>query len=299
MPWTQITIDCTGALSDRASACLEQVGALAVTVTAISAESDPNLIEAEATAWERARVTGLFRDQGSVEVIISELRERVGVTPLHCAIAPLGDRDWSSAWMEYFRPIKLGEKLWIHPSWEAPPDPQATNIVIDPGMAFGVGSHPSTALCIRWLSDYPCLGGKTVIDYGCGSGILAIVAAKLGAAQVWTVDLDPHALETTRTNAVNNAVSDRVRTVTPEQLQAVRADITVANILALPLIELAPRLAGLGRPGSYLALSGILRAQTAACLAAYRPWFNMEPTRYEGEWALLSGVRTQTPSTQG
>lgn len=287
----QITIDCAGGLSDRASVCLEQLGALAVTVTAINAESDPNLIEAEATAWERVRVTGLFQDLGPVAAIMQELRERIGVTPLHCVITPLADRDWSSTWMEYFRPIKLREKLWIHPSWESPPDPQATNIVIDPGMAFGVGSHPSTALCIRWLSNYPCLGGKTLVDYGCGSGILAITAVKLGAAQVWAVDLDPHALETTRANAMNNGVSDSVRTATPEQLQSVSADITVANILALPLIELAPRFAGLGRPGSYLALSGILRAQVALCLAAYRPWFNMGLTRYEGEWALLSGVR--------
>ncbi|MGH8581087.1 MAG: 50S ribosomal protein L11 methyltransferase [Gammaproteobacteria bacterium] len=247
----QITIDCTGALSDRASVCLEQVGALAVTVTAINAESDPSLIEA--TAWERVRVAGLFRDQGSVEAVKEELQARIGVTPLHCAITRLADRDWSNAWMGYFKPIKLGKRLWIHPSWETPPDPQATNIVIDPGMAFGVGSHPSTALCVRWLSGSCCLGEKTLVDYGCGSGILAITAAKLGAAQAWAVDLDPHALEASRANAMNNEVSDRVRTATPEQLQAQSADITVANILALPLIELAPRLAGLGRPGSYLA----------------------------------------------
>lgn len=294
MPWMQITIDCAGKLSDRASVCLEQVGALAVTVTAINVECDPNFIEAP--AW--VRVTGLFWDQGSVEAIMGELRERIGVTPPHCA-TPLADRDWSNAWMDCFRPIKLGEKLWIHPSWEAPPDPQATNIVIDPGMAFGVGSHPSTALCIRWLSKSSCLGGKTLVDYGCGSGILAIVAAKLGAAEAWAVDLDPHALETTRANAVNNGVSDRVRTATPEQLQAVHARHYGCEYRSLPLIALAPRFAGMGKPGSYLASSGILRAQTAACLAAFRPWFNMEPTCYDGDWALLSGGRTQTPTTQG
>lgn len=291
MPWMQITIDCSGGLSDRASVCLEQVGALAVTVTAIDTESDPSLIEAGAAAWERVRVTGLFQDQGLVKAIMGELRERIGVTPLQCAIAPLVDREWSNAWMDYFKPIKLGERLWVHPSWEAPPDPQATNIVIDPGMAFGVGSHPSTALCVRWLSGSCCLGGKTVVDYGCGSGILAITAVKLGAAEAWAVDLDPRALEATRANAMSNGVLDRIRTATPEQLQAQSADITVANILALPLIELAPRFAGLGKPGGCLALSGILRTQTAACLAAYHSWFNMGPACYESEWALLSGVR--------
>ena len=176
------------------------------------------------------------------------------------------------------------------PSWHAAPDPEGINILLDPGLAFGTGTHPTTRLCLQWLDSAP-LQRQTVIDYGCGSGILAIAAALLGADRVWAVDNDPQALLATTDNATNNGVAERVTVAAPERFPAVCADVLVANILALPLVELAPRFAGLVREGGHIALSGILPEQAGQVSGAYAPWFNMDASVESDGWVRLSGTR--------
>jgi ribosomal protein L11 methyltransferase len=186
--------------------------------------------------------------------------------------------------------MRFGANLWIVPSWTAAPDAGAVNILLDPGLAFGTGTHPTTRLCLEWLDAHPT-AGQQVIDYGCGSGILAIAAARLGAGHVWAVDNDPQALTATRDNAGRNEVTAHIDTALPAGLPACQADVLIANILAGPLIDLAPHFATLVRPAGAIVLSGILPEQAAQVLAAYRPWFDMAlPSEHEG-WVRLEGCR--------
>jgi len=212
-----------------------------------------------------------------------------GCAPLEpAAIDVLEDTDWVRETQRQFVPIRAGERLWIVPTWHRAPDPRAVNIVLDPGAAFGTGSHPTTRLVLAWL-EREVHGGATVLDYGCGSGILAIAAMKLGAGRATGVDIDPLALEAARYNASANAVALDVRTA--ETALGLDADITVANILANPLRMLAPLLASHTRPGGRLALSGILAAQAAEVTRAYTPFFDMAPAGEDADWVCLSGTR--------
>jgi ribosomal protein L11 methyltransferase len=180
----------------------------------------------------------------------------------------------------------------VHPSWIAPPDPEGINIMLDPGMAFGTGTHPTTALCLEWLANCRVLSGARVVDYGCGSGILALAAAKLGARQVWAVDLDARALAVTCDNAAKNEVLDTIIPLLPEHVDDPQpVDIVIANILAGPLLELAPRFAKLTVIGGRVVLSGILAEQAEECLAAYASWFTMDHLERREEWCLLAGAR--------
>ena len=190
--------------------------------------------------------------------------------------------------MENFKPICFGEKLWIVPSWHEPPQPNTVNILLDPGLAFGTGTHPTTALCLQWL-DKADLTGKTVIDYGCGSGILAIAAALLGANKVIGVDTDPQALEATQANAQRNGVI--IETYLPQHCPTVECDLLLANILAGPLMELMPRFVELTRPDTQLVLSGILDVQADTVSQHYQTEFKMDNAVVLEEWVRLSGVR--------
>jgi ribosomal protein L11 methyltransferase len=203
-------------------------------------------------------------------------------------IEPLADRDWVRAVQDHFVPLRIAEHLWVVPSWCEPPEPDAVNLRIDPGLAFGTGSHPSTRLALGWLArELHAGGGVCVLDYGCGSGILAIAALKLGAGEAYGVDIDPQALATSAENAACNQAA--VLWCTPEELPGVRADIVVANILARPLIVLAPLLAE--RASDRIALSGILAHQAGEVLACYHEWFDIAVTGEEEGWVLLSGRR--------
>jgi ribosomal protein L11 methyltransferase len=200
----------------------------------------------------------------------------------------LEDQVWERVWLEHFHPMQFGRRLWICPAGQRPAAQNAVIVELDPGLAFGTGTHPTTALCLEWLEGSD-LAGNNLIDYGCGSGILAIAALRLGAANAIAVDHDPQALEATRDNAIKNGVHERLTVHLPADAPRQPSDLLVANILAGPLIELAPRLCGLLKPGGRFALSGILADQGAAVAAAYAPFATLGPRHQRDDWILLHG----------
>jgi ribosomal protein L11 methyltransferase len=200
----------------------------------------------------------------------------------------VADRDWVRATQSQFRPVRLSSRLWVVPTWHAPPDPGAINLIIDPGLAFGTGTHPTTRLCLNWL-DANLRGGETVLDYGCGSGILAIAAVKLGAGRTVGVDIDEAALLAARHNAMQNRAD--VRFEDARQSASSVYDIVLANILASPLQLLAPLLASAVQSGGQIVLSGILAHQADEVRDAYREWFDMDITQHDDSWVLLAGVK--------
>lgn len=265
MAWKRLSFNTTADKVDVLAELLESAGACAVTIECGDDQILCETASERAPLWDRMRVAGLFSSRTDLDRLLKWLKDKLGAQRLPpCAIESLEDRDWGRAWMDRFRPMRFGERLWVCPSWEAPPEPGAANVILDPGMAFGTGTHPTTALCLNWLAEAKVIDGATVLDYGCGSGILALAAAKLGARRVLATDLDATALQVTCENASRNGVSDRLTTVTPEAVGTVSADIILANILANPLISLVQRLRELGRPGCHLVLSGILKEQVAA-----------------------------------
>ncbi|MFI3247474.1 MAG: 50S ribosomal protein L11 methyltransferase, partial [Ferrimonas sp.] len=203
----------------------------------------------------------------------------------------LEDKDWEREWMDHFHPMKFGHRLWICPSWREAPEPDAVNVLLDPGLAFGTGTHPTTALCLQWLDSLD-LTNKQVVDFGCGSGILAIAAIKLGAADVVGLDIDPQALTASADNAERNGIKDKLTVYLPkDQPQDLQADVVVANILAGPLRELAPVISALVKPGGQLALSGLLQEQAEELRTIYSQWFTLNPTTIEGDWCRLDGQK--------
>ena len=192
--------------------------------------------------------------------------------------------------MDEFQPRRFGKRLWVCPSWTDPPRGDAVSVRLDPGLGFGTGSHPTTALCLEWL-DGLSLAGRQLIDYGCGSGILAIAALKLGASRVWAVDTDPQALQATRRNAAENGVENRLVVAAPENFRGATAEILVANILANPLVDLASTFAGYLTPGARIGVSGLLAEQASLVSAGYRPWFALGQPVYRDDWCLLTGRR--------
>ncbi|MAR89420.1 MAG: 50S ribosomal protein L11 methyltransferase [Pseudomonadota bacterium] len=289
MPWIQVKVQTTGSRASQVEDQLLGLGAVSVT---LEDSRDQPLLEPPPGAtpiWDDTTVSGLFEADVDTDLICAALRSELGAdVPLR--VEALEDKDWIREWMDSFEPIPFGQRLWVCPSWRTPPDPDAVNMLLDPGLAFGTGTHETTALCLRWL-DSADLAGKTVVDYGCGSGILAIAAALLGARQVYCVDNDPQALTATRDNAERNQVADRLQVFAPGALPPLQAEVLLANILAGPLISLAPTLAGLVRPQGHLVLSGILVDQAAAVSERYQTLFDMEPPVTDGDWVRLAGVK--------
>lgn len=293
MSWLQLHLALEAEEAERLCEALEELGALAVTLQPGGEESRFDRIDESPTLWRQTRLTALFDADCDPQRVLAALAARIAPAPLPGAtIEPLADRDWNRAWMDRFQPMCFGRRLWVVPSWHTPPQPGAVNITLDPGMAFGTGTHPTTALCLTWL-DGADLEGKTVIDYGCGSGILAIAAVKLGAALAYAVDIDPQCLAVTRENAERNGVAERLVIGAPDACPRAPVDVLLANILAGPLVDLAPRLVALVRPRGHLVLSGLLAAQAQECLAAYAGSFNMNPAVVREEWAMLIGTRRQ------
>ncbi|MGE5524394.1 MAG: 50S ribosomal protein L11 methyltransferase [Rhodospirillaceae bacterium] len=281
--------------AERLSDALLEQGALSVDVAdaaAGTAFEKPIFDEpggARAAAWEHGRVTALFAADAQLDDCVRAACAEAGL-PSETAfeVSRVDDQDWVRATQAQFGPQQISPRLWIVPSWHTPPDPSALNILLDPGLAFGTGSHPTTRLCLRWL-EHTIRGGETVIDFGCGSGILAITALKLGAARAEGVDIDPLAVLAARDNAVQNRVPAEFYTAA-ERLQSA-ADVVVANILANPLIVLEPLLATLTRSGGRIALSGILAEQADEVAAAYGGHYALEPVVEESGWVLVSGTR--------
>lgn len=295
MPWLQIRFTVAQDQALLLEAALENAGALAVTLD--DAGDDPLLEPAPDTLplWSGVRLTALFEEDARSGDQVRALAERLGakgLTPPR--IERLEDRPWERVWLDDFHPTRFGRRLWVCPKGQRPPDPDGIVVDLDPGLAFGTGHHPTTALCLEWL-DGAELEGRTLLDYGCGSGILAIAALKLGATHAIGMDHDPQAIEATRANAVANGVAERLSPCRPEDLGTLAdrlpADLVVANILAGPLVELAPTLLRNLRPGGDLVLSGVLADQVPAVSAAYTPAVEWGPVRTQEDWALIAGVR--------
>lgn len=291
MPWLQLVIDIPQPHVEALSAVLDSLGAVAVTATAAD---DEMVLEPPPDAtplWSRTRVIGLFAITADAPALSAALRARFGSQITDIDAQVLADQPWERAWMEGFEPLRCGTRLWICPSWRAPPDPHGVVVTLDPGLAFGTGTHPTTALCLEWLDAYRGEAHE-VIDYGCGSGILAVAACKLGARRAWAVDHDPQALRATRDNAARNSVAAQIEACYPADLpEHARGEVVLANILAGPLIELAPQLTARARPGGYVVLAGLLETQAAEVAAAYQAWLVLDPPATRESWVRLSGVR--------
>jgi len=242
----------------------------------------------ESVSWPRVKLTALCKVQPEPEQLLLHACNLAGVAvPLH-ELRSVPDEDWVAKSREQFGPIRVSAHLWIVPTWRAPPEPEAINLVLDPGLAFGTGSHPSTRLCLQWL-ERSIAGGETVLDYGCGSGILAIAALKLGALRAVGVDIDPDAVTAARANARRNGVAGEF--FEGRAPLTFTADVVIANILANPLKVLAPMLASRCRHGGQIALSGILSDQASDVQSCYSPWIAFAPSAEAEGWVCLSGVK--------
>ena len=272
MNWLQLIIPTDEANADKISDALLEHGAVSVTLQDMQDQPVLEPVPGETPLWPTVQLRGLFEAEADRGRIIEGLEAVPDVQrPGNIRWREVGDRDWERAWMDRFRPMRFGRRLWIVPTGMAiPHDLENIEIRLDPGLAFGTGTHPTTALCLEWL-DSRTLNDAKVVDYGCGSGILAIAAALKGAAHVDCVDNDPQALEATAANAGRNGVAGAIRGFDPESFTAQGADIVLANILAGPLIDLAPVISGCARAGGRIVLSGVLEEQVELVVAAYRP----------------------------
>jgi len=293
--WLSVTIATDAAHAEALSDALLALGALSVGIEDADAGTEretPQFGEpgsSPAPLWAHSRVIALFGKDADIPLIVAAAAGEAGlaVTPPY-ETTEVAEQDWVRLTQSQFEPIRVNERLWIVPSWHAAPDPGAINLELDPGLAFGTGSHPTTRLCLEWLCAH-VQDDASVLDYGCGSGILAIAAAKLGAGRVTGVDIDENALLAAAGNAERNGVTlHLVHSAQPLDMQF---DIVVANILTNPLCVLAPLLAGRTRPGGQIALSGILSTQVEQVRQAYRPAFDLAVRAEKEGWALLEGVR--------
>jgi ribosomal protein L11 methyltransferase len=288
MPWIQLKIDTDNDHAEAISDALMEIGAQAVT---LEDRADQPIFEpplGTTPLWQEVCVVGLFDADVDIQPIIDTLRNQFG--DFQWIADPLEDKDWVREWMDSFQPIQFGERLWIVPSWREAPDTNGVNLLLDPGLAFGTGTHPTTALCLKWL-DAHAPEGLEVIDYGCGSGILGIAALKLGAKHCIGVDTDPQALLASNNNAAQNGVADKLKLYLPNQGEIKPADLVLANILANPLISLVKHLAALTKPGGQIVLSGILAEQAQEVSNAYAPYFDMQPATQQEDWIRLEGTR--------
>lgn len=290
MAWIQIRLNSTNECAEIVSDFLEELGS--VSVTFMDSRDTPIFepLPGETRLWGNTDVIALFDAETEIQPILTALRQSGLLEDgFACKIEQIEDKDWEREWMDNFHPMRFGKRLWICPSWREIPEPNAVNVMLDPGLAFGTGTHPTTALCLEWLDSLD-LTGKTVIDFGCGSGILAIAALKLGATSAIGIDIDPQAILASRNNAEANGVADRLRLFLSDDKPAdLKADVVVANILSGPLKELYPVIGRLVKPNGILGLSGILETQAASVCEVYAQTFKLEPVVANEEWCLISG----------
>jgi ribosomal protein L11 methyltransferase len=293
MSWLRVLFVVSAADAERVSDALMDTGALSVDAAdAAAGTADEQPIFGEpgsaATPWPETRLAALFADDAPAEMLARQACESVGLAAPAMTLESVDDEDWVRLTQSQFAPIRISDRLWIVPTWCEPPEPGAIVLRLDPGLAFGTGSHPTTRLCLGWL-DRHLTAGATVIDYGCGSGILAVAAALLGAGRVVGIDIDPQAVTASRDNALANGVTAEFHDTRPVALPP--ADIVVANILANPLRVLAPLLIALVKPGGHIVLSGILEGQADAVMEAYSPAIDFDAPAREDGWICLQGVR--------
>jgi len=295
MPWLQLRLHTEQQHADAIGDALTELGAVSVTLK--DAEDKPILepMPGETPLWQHIEMMVLFDASVDADGLLQRWRKHpLAKHSQQEKFELLEDKDWERAWMDRFEPMHFGGKLWVCPSWKPVPDASAVNVMLDPGLAFGTGTHPTTALCLRYLAEHPPLGLR-VLDFGCGSGILAIAALKLGAAEVVAVDIDPQAIAATRDNAERNGVNDhRLCVGEPNILQSMPAfDYVLANILMGPLLRLAPEISGFCNNSATLVLSGLLNEQAAEVMAAYEKWFEFEPVAIDDDWCRLSARKNK------
>lgn len=291
MPWLQLIAHTRAELAEQAADRLQELGAVSVTFTD---EADHPIYEPDpgtTPLWPVTRVVGLFDADADGPALVAALEQVMPADSLHqLELVALADQQWETAWQDHFRPMAFGERLWVCPDDQQIPEQNKVIIRLAPGLAFGTGTHPTTALCLNWL-DRHLRSGDRVLDFGCGSGILALGAALLGAREVVATDIDPQALTATRDNARANGVDTVISTHLPGDLPRGDYDVLLANILANPLLELAPDLAERVRPGGVIVLSGFLEQQLAELRDCYRHWFALQAPMLREGWACLYGIR--------
>ncbi|UMR31158.1 50S ribosomal protein L11 methyltransferase [Massilia sp. MB5] len=300
MSWTEIVIEVARDHAEALSDALMEAGALSVSVEDADEGTDAEKplfgepgMEPEEAAWDHSRVVALTDVDADQAAIVAEAAAAIGLAAVpKFALRPVADEDWVRLTQSQFEPIHIGKNIWVVPSWHEAPDANALILELDPGLAFGTGSHPTTRLCMEWLEAHPA-PGKTVLDYGCGSGILAMVARKLGAAPVAGVDIDPQAIESARDNAQRNQVADIEFFLPDEFAKSAHAeqrfDVVVANILSSPLKLMAPMLSGRVADGGSLILSGVLARQAEEVAAAYAPFIKLGVWAEQDGWVALHG----------
>jgi ribosomal protein L11 methyltransferase len=289
MSWLQVRLALTPAQAETYEDLMLELGA--VSVTFMDAEDQPIFEPDLGTTplWSQTHLLALF--EGDTDAAALEQRVQLLANGLTYEVERLEDQEWERSWMDNFQPMRFGQRLWIVPSWHEAPEPEAVNLLLDPGLAFGTGTHPTTSLCLQWLDGEP-VQGLQVLDFGCGSGILAIAALLLGAERAVGTDIDVQALEASRENANRNGIDPaRFPLYLPADLPTEQADVVVANILAGPLVGLAEQITRLTRIGGRLALSGILAEQAEDVRAAYAGCFDLEPTATLDGWVRISGTR--------
>ncbi|GAA5215456.1 50S ribosomal protein L11 methyltransferase [Corallincola platygyrae] len=291
MPWLQLRLNATAETAEKVGDLMSACGALSVTF--LDSKDTPVFepLPGETRLWGETDVMGLWDAEADMDIVVNYLQHHGGLSEgQRYKLEPLEDKDWEREWMDNFHPMQFGKRLWICPSWRDAPAPDAVNVILDPGLAFGTGTHPTTSLCLQWLDSLE-LKDKTVIDFGCGSGILAVAALKLGAKHAIGIDIDPQAIQASRDNAERNGVSDRLELYLPEQQpDNLKADVVVANILAGPLKQLASQIVTLPKSGGHLALSGVLESQAEDVATAYSGAITLDPIIHQEEWARISGV---------
>ena len=294
MPYQQITIAVNDHLAERLADALMEHGALSAAIEdAYAGTENEQAIFGEPgmpseQIWQQSKVIALFGEHDEAAAVVKAAAQECGLKDLSYDSETLEDQDWVRLTQSQFDPIQISERLWITPSWHKAPAGNAVNLQLDPGLAFGTGSHPTTRLCLKWL-DTQLKGGESVLDYGCGSGILTIAALKLGAGSAVGVDIDEQAIRASNDNAAQNDV--QAHFYLPDGLPQGQFDVVVANILANPLRMLGEMLAARTKQGGRIVLSGLLAEQSEELGEIYSQWFDIEPAETEEGWARLSGVK--------
>jgi len=294
MPWLQLKIVSPRTEVKKLESALLKTGAASVT---LEDNADQPIFEpalGETPLWDQVRITGLYDAEINTADITTKIANKLRGQIPHHKWEQLEDKDWEREWMNNYHAIRCGERLWICPSWQQPPEPDKINLMLDPGLAFGTGTHPTTFMCMQWI-DQQDFNGLDIVDYGCGSGILGIATLLMGAKKVIGVDIDPQALLATVENAKrNNLPEDSMPVFLPKDTPAIKADIMLANILAGPLAELAPALNDMTKIGGKICLSGILAIQADAVKAAYSKWFDFDPLATQEEWVRITGTKVRS-----